>query len=137
MARMIDTLDCKENALVQYTLNMVLLYCEKDIALTLDDAVGLIYDIYDAIGNVREERAKDVPAVPIEDSVCEDYIVCLEDGKKLKMLKRHLRAEYNMSPEEYRHKWGLPANYPMVASAYAVRRSSLARAAGLGKKKGD
>lgn len=73
------------------------------------------------------------PAVPIKKSVMPDYIVCLEDGKKLKMLKRHLKTAYNMSPEEYRERWGLPADYPMVAPNYAKQRSRLAKDIGLGK----
>jgi predicted transcriptional regulator len=77
------------------------------------------------------EKAK--PAVPIGRSVQHDYIVCLEDGKKLKMLKRYLRSHYDMSPEEYRRKWGLPPDYPMVAPAYAARRSDFAKKIGLGK----
>lgn len=77
------------------------------------------------------ERQK--PAVPVGRSVQNDYIVCLEDGAKLKMLKRYLRSRYNMSPEEYRRKWGLPADYPMVAPAYAARRSEFAKQIGLGK----
>jgi predicted transcriptional regulator len=78
-----------------------------------------------------EERAK--PAVPIGKSIQHDYIVCLEDGKRLKMLKRYLRSRYNLSPEEYRRRWGLPADYPMVAPAYAERRSDFAKKIGLGR----
>ena len=74
------------------------------------------------------------PAVPIKKSVMPDYIVCLEDGKKLKMLKRHLKTAYGMSPEEYRERWGLPADYPMVAPEYAKKRSALAKDIGLGKR---
>lgn len=77
------------------------------------------------------EKAK--PAVPISRSVQHDYIVCLEDGKRLKMLKRYLRSHYDMSPEDYRRKWGLQADYPMVAPAYAARRSDFAKQIGLGK----
>lgn len=73
------------------------------------------------------------PAIAIKKSVTPDYLVCLEDGTKLKMLKRHLRTAYNMSPEQYRQKWGLPADYPMVAPNYAKKRSSLARQFGLGR----
>lgn len=76
---------------------------------------------------------KKKPAVPISRSVQPDYIVCLEDGKKLKMLKRYLRARYNLSPDEYRRRWGLPPDYPMVAPAYAQRRSDFAREIGLGR----
>jgi predicted transcriptional regulator len=78
-----------------------------------------------------EERPK--PAVPITRSIQHDYIVCLEDGKKLKMLKRYLRSRYNMSPDDYRRRWGLAADYPMVAPAYAARRSDFAKQIGLGR----
>ena len=77
------------------------------------------------------ERRK--PAVPVSRSVQNDYIVCLEDGKKLKMLKRYLRSRYDLSPEEYRRRWGLPPDYPMVAPVYAARRSDFAKQIGLGK----
>ena len=76
--------------------------------------------------------ARSEPAVPVEDSVHPDYIVCLEDGRKLKMLKRHLKTAYNMTPEQYRERWNLSANYPMVAPSYAKRRSSIAKDIGLG-----
>jgi predicted transcriptional regulator len=75
------------------------------------------------------------PAVPVKKSVGTDYIVCLEDGKKFKSLKRHLRSQYNMSPEDYREKWGLPADYPMVAPNYAQARSQLAKEMGLGQQR--
>lgn len=75
------------------------------------------------------------PAVPIKKSVTDDHIVCLEDGKKLKMLKRHLKTAYNMTPEEYRAKWGLPPDYPMVAPSYAAKRQQLAKKIGLGRKR--
>ena len=74
------------------------------------------------------------PAVPVRKSVAPDYIICLEDGKKFKSLKRHLRTHYNLSPEEYREKWGLPADYPMVAPNYSATRSRLAKDNGLGRK---
>ena len=80
--------------------------------------------------------APPTPAVPIRRSVFPDHIVCLEDGKRLKMLRRHLQASYGMTPEQYRQKWGLPADYPMVAPNYASHRSSLAKQAGLGRKPG-
>lgn len=73
------------------------------------------------------------PAVPVSKSIGDDYIVCLEDGKRLKMLKRYLRSRYDLSPEEYRRKWGLPPDYPMVAPAYAARRSDFAKSIGLGR----
>jgi predicted transcriptional regulator len=72
------------------------------------------------------------PAVPIEDSIQPDYIVCLEDGKRMKMLKRHLKTSYNMTPDQYRERWGLPINYPMVAPNYAMKRQGIAKKIGLG-----
>jgi predicted transcriptional regulator len=77
---------------------------------------------------------KQLPAVPVKKSIFPDYLVCLEDGKKLKMLKRHLSTAYAMTPEQYREKWGLAADYPMVAPSYAKHRSSLAKQIGLGTK---
>ena len=86
-------------------------------------------------GNGEAAQDKKKPAVSIRRSVTPDFIVCLEDGKKLKMLKRHLRTTYGLSPEEYRAKWGLPADYPMVAPKYAAQRSAFAKKIGLGRKK--
>ncbi|MBL9096096.1 MAG: MucR family transcriptional regulator [Alphaproteobacteria bacterium] len=80
-----------------------------------------------------EGTSSSKPAVSVKKSIGDDYIICLEDGKKLKMLKRYLRTRYNMSPEEYRAKWGLPADYPMVAPAYARQRSDFAKKIGLGR----
>jgi predicted transcriptional regulator len=88
-------------------------------------------------GQPREVAAEPLkPAVPIRKSVTPEYIVCLEDGKKLKMLKRHLRSTYNMSPDEYRARWGLPPDYPMVAPNYAAQRSEFAKRIGLGRSSG-
>ena len=84
-------------------------------------------------GNEVQEQAPREPAVPVKKSVNPDFIVCLEDGRKFKSLKRHLRTKYNMSPEEYRSKWGLPKDYPMVAPNYAKARSDLAKQMGLGQ----
>lgn len=100
---------------------------------------ALIQSVYNilarlATGTPEPEAVRYEPAVPIKKSVFLDYIICLEDGKKLTMLKRHLRTVYNMTPQEYRQKWGLPADYPMTAPGYAERRSSLAKVNGLGKK---
>lgn len=110
----------------------------NDVAVA--DVPGLITSVYDALANLGKEpvveEAKPQPAVPIRSSVKPDYIVCLEDGKKLKMLKRYLRTNYNMSPEEYRARWGLPADYPMVAPNYAAKRRDLAKKIGLGRKPG-
>jgi predicted transcriptional regulator len=98
---------------------------------------GLIQTVFRTISNLGQSEVvlsqKPTPAVPIRRSIEPDYLVCLEDGKKLKMLKRHLRSTYNLSPEEYREKWGLPPDYPMVAPQYAARRSDLAKSLGLGR----
>ena len=80
-------------------------------------------------------KAKEKPAVPIKKSITADYVICLEDGKKLKMLKRHLRTAYDLSPEDYRARWGLGSDYPMVAPNYAKLRSALAKKIGLGKSR--
>jgi predicted transcriptional regulator len=84
-------------------------------------------------GGEAKPEPKAKPAVPVSKSVHDDYLVCLEDGKKLKMLKRYLRSQYDMSPEEYRRKWGLPSDYPMVAPSYSRRRSDFAKEIGLGR----
>ncbi|MCQ8239928.1 MucR family transcriptional regulator [Rhizosaccharibacter radicis] len=99
----------------------------------------LIRQVHDALasaGQAPSELERPQPAVPVKKSVFPDYIVCLEDGKKLKMLKRHLQSAYNMTPEQYRERWNLPSDYPMVAPSYAERRSTLAREIGLGRKTG-
>ncbi len=98
----------------------------------------LIRDVYRALaaasGGGPTPAARPDPAVPVKKSITPEYIVCLEDGKKLKMLKRHLRTAYNLSPEQYRERWNLPADYPMVAPNYAKQRSKLAKAIGLGTR---
>jgi predicted transcriptional regulator len=99
------------------------------------ELIRSVHQALEGLGQVQpiaaEERPK--PAVPINKSIQHDFIVCLEDGKKLKMLKRYLRSRYNMSPDDYRRRWGLPADYPMVAPAYAARRSDFAKQIGLGR----
>ena len=106
--------------------------------LDTDALPSLIHSVYRSLSTVGEAQPATAPAlspaVPIKKSVFPDYIVCLEDGKKLKMLKRHLKTSYSMTPDEYRTKWSLPPNYPMVAPSYAARRSSLAKENGLGRK---
>ena len=105
------------------------------------DLPGLIGDVHGALlrlagGGASAAAAENLrPAVPVKKSVAHDYIVCLEDGKKFKSLKRHLRTQYNMSPEDYREKWGLPPDYPMVAPNYAQARSQLAKEMGLGSQR--
>ena len=108
-------------------------------ALPAADIAGVIAIVHGSLlqlgqpATQPEETLK--PAVPIRRSVTAEYIVCLEDGRKLKMLKRHLKATYGMTPDQYRTRWNLPADYPMVAPAYAGRRSDLAKASGLGRRR--
>lgn len=101
----------------------------------------LIGDVHRAIevaanGGAHKEEPAEKPAVNVKRSITPDYLICFEDGKKFKSLKRHLRAHYNLSPEQYREKWGLPPDYPMVAPNYSASRSSLARNMGLGQRAG-
>ena len=106
-------------------------------SVTPDALPALIQDVYRTLSGVGKEPSqpdKPQPAVPIKKSVFPDHIVFLEDGKKLKMLKRHLKTAYNMTPEQYRERWGLAPDYPMVAPNYARHRSSLAKKIGLGTK---
>ena len=109
-------------------------------SIAASDLPGLINDVHNALLRVTGGPAPapidgPKPAVALKKSVTNDYIVCLEDGKKFKSLKRHLRTQYNMSPEEYRDKWGLPPDYPMVAPSYAKARSQLAKQMGLGQQR--
>lgn len=110
----------------------------NDVAVA--DVPALITNVYTALAGLGEtvevEEPKPQPAVSIRNSIKPDYIVCLEDGKKLKMLKRYLRTNFNMTPEEYRARWGLAADYPMVAPNYAEKRRVLAKKIGLGRKPG-
>ena len=108
-------------------------------AVTADSLPSLITEVYRTLANVGKDPVapdKPQPAVPVKKSVMPDYIICLEDGKKLKMLKRHLMTAYGLTPDDYRAKWGLPADYPMVAPSYAEARRQLAKDIGLGRKPG-
>lgn len=107
--------------------------------VALGDLPNLIQEVYRTLSSVGQPVAKPQPerpqpAVPVKKSITPEYLVCLEDGKKLKMLKRHLQTSYNMTPEQYRERWGLAPDYPMVAPNYAKHRSSLAKKIGLGTK---
>jgi predicted transcriptional regulator len=99
--------------------------------------IGNVYSALSQLGKNVEPAIELTPAVSIRSSIKPDYIVCLEDGKKLKMLKRHLMTHYQMTPEDYRTKWGLPLDYPMVAPNYAEQRRTLAKSIGLGRKPGQ
>ena len=102
----------------------------------LTKMIETVFATLEGLSGPKEEPVEELkPAVPIKKSVHDDYIVCLEDGKKLKMLKRHLSTSYDMTPDDYRARWGLPSDYPMVAPAYARKRHELAKKIGLGRKK--
>jgi predicted transcriptional regulator len=109
-------------------------------SVSASELTTLIGDVHNALlrvssGTVEVAAEAPRPAVSLKKSITPDYIICLEDGKKFKSLKRHLRTQYNLSPEEYREKWGLPADYPMVAPNYAQARSALAKQMGLGQQR--
>ena len=125
---------------IELTADIVSAYVANN-TVSSGDIPSLISDIHMALVKVSSghdipvvsEPAK--PAVPVKKSITNDFIICLEDGKKFKSLKRHLRTAYNISPEQYREKWGLPQDYPMVAPNYAEARSQLAKQMGLGQKR--
>lgn len=132
------------NSLLQHTSDIVSAYVSRN-QLGRAELTDLIASVHgklagieagtDVLGAAEQEvSAPLVPAVPIDQSVTEDAIICLEDGKPFKTLKRHLRTSYDMSPEEYREKWGLSKGYPMVAPAYSAKRAATAKAIGLGRK---
>ena len=128
------------NFLIELTADVVSAYVGNN-PVSLNDLPGLIADVHVAlgaanVGSAANAGVKQKPAVSAKKSLHNDYLICLEDGKKFKSLKRHIRTHYDLSPEEYREKWGLSHDYPMVAPAYAEARSRLAREMGLGRKKG-
>ena len=109
-------------------------------SVAVDELPALIKNVYGALsglGAAAQEEARPEPAVSIRASVKPDHLVCLEDGKKMKMLKRHLMTDHGLTPAEYRARWGLPADYPMVAPEYAEKRRTLAKQIGLGRKPGQ
>ncbi|WP_186393935.1 MULTISPECIES: MucR family transcriptional regulator [unclassified Pannonibacter] len=125
--------------LIDLTAEIVSAYVSNN-TVAATELPGLINEVYGALqrtsgAQVEPEPEPLKPAVPVKKSVMPDYIICLEDGKKFKSLKRHLRTHYDMTPEEYREKWDLPADYPMVAPNYAAARSELAKKMGLGQQR--
>jgi predicted transcriptional regulator len=123
--------------LIEMTADIVSAYVGAN-SVSVADLPSLIHSVHRALSGVSAtpesvEAAPKEPAVPIKRSLTPEYLVCLEDGRKFKSLKRHLRTKYNMSPEDYRAKWGLPKDYPMVAPSYAKARSDLAKQMGLGQ----
>jgi predicted transcriptional regulator len=134
---MSDTNDA--DSYIELAADIVSAYVSNN-SVSANDLTALLGDVHSALQRVDKGDVEPVaepakPAVPIKRSVAPDYIVCLEDGKKFKSLKRHLRTQYNLTPEEYREKWGLPADYPMVAPNYAAARSALAKEMGLGQQR--
>ena len=125
------------NDLLSLTTEIVAAHVSNN-TVPLADLPQLIDQVYKALANTGVEPVMTVekpqPAVPVKKSVTPEYIICLEDGKRLKMLKRHLKTAYNMSPDEYRERWQLPSDYPMVAPNYARQRSNLAKVIGLGTR---
>ncbi|MEO1091668.1 MAG: MucR family transcriptional regulator [Pseudomonadota bacterium] len=127
-----------QNELLALTTDIVSSHVSNNV-VPVGDLPDLIKQTYSSLAGLgqppaEEQVEKPVPAVPIKRSINDEFIVCLEDGKKLKMLKRHLKTRYNMTPDDYRKRWGLPDDYPMVAPAYAQQRSNLAKKIGLGTK---
>ena len=134
------TADTSHSDYIALAAEIVSAYVSNN-SVAATDLAGLIEQVHAALLRLAQgERAPVLsealkPAVPVKKSVSNDFIICLEDGKKFKSLKRHLRTQYNMSPEDYREKWGLPVDYPMVAPNYAHTRSKLAKEMGLGSQR--
>ena len=137
---MSDAIDIMSETLVTLTADIVSAHVSNN-SVAVSDLPMLISNVHGALsalgGVTAPEPVALEPAVPIRNSVKRDFIVCLDDGKKLKMLRRHLMTHYGMTPDDYRAKWGLPADYPMVAPAYAEQRRELAKSIGLGRKPGS
>jgi predicted transcriptional regulator len=124
--------------LLELTSEIVTAFVSNN-TIAAGDVPGLISNVFRSLNGLDAAAAEKpaealTPAVPIKRSIATDYLVCLEDGKRQRTLKRHLASRHNMTPDEYRRRWGLPANYPMVAPAYAAKRSELAKSLGLGRK---
>ena len=134
------TENMEQDNLIELTADIVSAYVSNN-SIQSSDLPALISEIHAALhqtlgGPAEPEPEPQKPAVPIKKSVTPDYIICLDDGKRFKSLKRHVRTNHDLTPEEYREKWGLPADYPMVAPNYAKARSMLAKKMGLGQKRG-
>jgi len=130
--------DQSSETLITLTADIVAAHVSNN-SVAVNDLPQLIQNVHSALsglgGQAPAPEVKLEPKVPIRSSVKPDYLVCLEDGKKLKMLKRHLMTHYNMTPDQYRQKWGLASDYPMVAPNYAEQRRTLAKSIGLGTKR--
>jgi predicted transcriptional regulator len=127
----------EENNVIGMAADIVSAYVAHN-SVSANDLPNFIKEVHDALkgistGAPEAPAAPQTPAVPVRKSISPEFLICLEDGRKFKSLKRHLRTKYNMSPEDYRAKWGLPKDYPMVAPDYAASRSALAKSMGLGQ----
>ena len=130
--------DNDKSGLIELTADIASAYVSNNtvVATDLPSVIQSIFKALSAVeGPAEPPEQPKTPAVPIKKSLTDDYLICLEDGRKFKSLKRHLRTQYNLSPEEYREKWGLASDYPMVAPAYAKARSALAKQMGLGQQR--
>jgi len=127
-----------DDTLLTLTADIVAAHVSNN-SVAVNDLPNLIQNVHQALSGILQQSSapepRPEPRVPIRSSIKPDYIVCLEDGKRLKMLKRHLMTHYNMTPDQYRQKWGLAADYPMVAPNYAEQRRTLAKSIGLGTKR--
>src|SRR5215213_6637160 len=132
--------DTGEDTLLTLTADIVAAHVSNN-SVAVNDLPNLISNVHSALSTISSRAApaepKPEPKVPVRSSIKPDYIVCLEDGKRLKMLKRHLMTHYNLTPDQYRARWGLAADYPMVAPNYAEKRRELAKKIGLGRKPGQ
>ncbi len=126
-----------KETLLSLTTDIVCAYASHNTLApdALSQMIETVYSQLDDLARAEpdEDKFRPVPAVPIEESITDDYLICLEDGKQFKSLKRHLRTKFDLTPEAYREKWGLPHDYPMVAPSYAKERSQLAKKMGLGR----
>ncbi|MBA4208187.1 MAG: transcriptional regulator [Parvibaculum sp.] len=133
---MSDTKSSDSTAILRLATEIVAAYVSNN-PMAANDLPAMIRTVHSTLAGLDQaplQQESDLtPAVPVKKSVTADYIICLEDGKKLKMLKRYLRSQYGLTPEEYRARWGLPHDYPMVAPNYAAQRSKLAKQIGLGR----
>ena len=139
MAQALDIQGQKSDDILRLATEIVAAYVSNN-PIPVSEVPAMIKSVHGTLGSLvgvsqGEVQTAQRPAIPVKRSITPDYIVCLEDGKKLKMLKRYLRSNFNMTPEEYRAKWGLPADYPMVAPNYAQARSQLAKQMGLGQQR--
>jgi predicted transcriptional regulator len=137
MPTMTDTSAPKSDELLKLASDIIAAYVSNN-PVPVSELPGMIKSVHSTLGGLGSGGSSDAltsqkPVVPIKRSVTPEYVICLEDGKKLKMLKRYLRSNYNLSPEQYRAKWGLPADYPMVAPNYSTQRSEFAKKIGLGR----